>query len=234
MTSATPTARVRTLLAHSSGMQSEPVGSWWERSAGLTFDELVAANDGSGAVFPAQQQFHYSNLGYALLGELAARLLGTSWWDGRPGPGAGPAGDVAHVVPSGRRGGTGLERAPLRGHAGPEPSHRHRSDGARRAGLGDDPRPRALCGFLLDGHPDVLSTAELGQAFGPQSGEPGRRPALGPRAGLPAARRGLRDPGRARRVDARLPGACLVDRRAPHRWGRARQRHHRLLARPSS
>ena len=35
VTSATPIARVRSLLAHSSGMQSEPVGSWWERSAGL-------------------------------------------------------------------------------------------------------------------------------------------------------------------------------------------------------
>ena len=29
-----------------------------------------AANDGSGAAFPAHQEFHYSNLGYALLGEL--------------------------------------------------------------------------------------------------------------------------------------------------------------------
>ena len=42
---------LRQLLAHSSGMQSEPHGSWWERSAGATWDELVARHDGSGAVY---------------------------------------------------------------------------------------------------------------------------------------------------------------------------------------
>ena len=31
-------------------MQSEPVGSWWERSPGVPVDALLAANDGSGAV----------------------------------------------------------------------------------------------------------------------------------------------------------------------------------------
>ena len=67
---------LRTLLAHSSGMQSEPVGSWWERSAGLPFDELVGANDGSRGVFGPGERFHYSNLGYALLGELAAAPSG--------------------------------------------------------------------------------------------------------------------------------------------------------------
>ena len=32
-------------------MQSEPVGPWWERSPGVSVEELLAANDGSGAVF---------------------------------------------------------------------------------------------------------------------------------------------------------------------------------------
>ncbi|CAN5363468.1 serine hydrolase domain-containing protein [soil metagenome] len=69
------------LLGHTGGMQSEPAGPWWERSAGGDFDALVTANDGSGAVAGPGKYFHYSNLGYALLGELVARERGRAWWD---------------------------------------------------------------------------------------------------------------------------------------------------------
>ncbi len=72
-------ATVRSLLAHVSGMQSEPVGPWWERSPGVSIDEVLAANDGSGAVFGPEEHYHYSNLGYALLGEAVARLRGRAW-----------------------------------------------------------------------------------------------------------------------------------------------------------
>ncbi|HET8603209.1 MAG TPA: serine hydrolase domain-containing protein [Marmoricola sp.] len=71
---------LRALLAHVSGMQSEPVGPWWERSPGTDVDTLVAANDGSGAVAASGEFFHYSNLGYALLGEAVARVRAASWW----------------------------------------------------------------------------------------------------------------------------------------------------------
>ena len=69
------------LLSHTSGMQSEPVGSWWERSPGIDFDALAAANDGSGAVAGPGEYYHYSNLGFALLGEAVARLRDAPWWD---------------------------------------------------------------------------------------------------------------------------------------------------------
>ena len=74
-------ATVRSLLAHVSGMQSEPVGPWWERSPGVSTVELLAANDGSGAVFGPLEHYHYSNLGFALLGEAVARLRGEPWMD---------------------------------------------------------------------------------------------------------------------------------------------------------
>lgn len=73
-------ATVRELLSHTSGMQSEPVGPWWERSTGGDADALIAANDGSGRVAAAGEYFHYSNLGFGLLGEAVARLRGTDWW----------------------------------------------------------------------------------------------------------------------------------------------------------
>lgn len=70
---------VRHLLAHSGGMNAEPEGPWWERNPGVSFDELVAAMDDSHAVGPADRRHHYSNLGYALLAEIVARVRGESW-----------------------------------------------------------------------------------------------------------------------------------------------------------
>ncbi|MCW2762275.1 MAG: hypothetical protein JWR85_2476 [Marmoricola sp.] len=72
-------ATVRELLAHVSGMQSEPAGPWWERSPGVPIEELLAANDASDAVFGPGEHYHYSNLGYGLLGEVVARLRGQRW-----------------------------------------------------------------------------------------------------------------------------------------------------------
>ncbi len=72
-------ATIRSLLAHVSGMQSEPVGTWWERSPGVPIEQLLAANDGSGAVFAPGERYHYSNLGFALLGEAVSRLRAEPW-----------------------------------------------------------------------------------------------------------------------------------------------------------
>ncbi len=41
----------------------------------------MTANDGSGAVAGAGEYHHYSNLGFALLGETVARIRGASWWE---------------------------------------------------------------------------------------------------------------------------------------------------------
>lgn len=73
-------ATLRELLSHTSGMQAEPVGPWWERSPGVPMADLLAANDGTGRVLPAGAAFHYSNLGFALLAEVVARSRSADWW----------------------------------------------------------------------------------------------------------------------------------------------------------
>lgn len=70
---------VRALLAHSSGLPAEPAGSWWERAPGRSFEELLRGLEE--APFGPGQTYHYSNLGYGLLGELVARLRGSTWWE---------------------------------------------------------------------------------------------------------------------------------------------------------
>ncbi|HET6627100.1 MAG TPA: serine hydrolase domain-containing protein [Nocardioidaceae bacterium] len=72
---------IRGLLSHVSGMQSEPAGSWWERSPGGTFEALAAAIDDDRAPFAAGHTYHYSNLAFGLLGEVVARHRGSTWWE---------------------------------------------------------------------------------------------------------------------------------------------------------
>jgi CubicO group peptidase (beta-lactamase class C family) len=72
---------LRDLLGHATGMHSEPAGSWWERSPGGTFAELADSLDEETAPFAAGTTFHYTNVAYALLGEVVARHRGTTWWE---------------------------------------------------------------------------------------------------------------------------------------------------------
>jgi CubicO group peptidase (beta-lactamase class C family) len=72
---------VRQLLAHSSGMNAEPAGDWWERHPGVGFDELTKAMSEEAAAMAPDRQHHYSNLGYGLLGEVVSRLRGAPWID---------------------------------------------------------------------------------------------------------------------------------------------------------
>jgi CubicO group peptidase (beta-lactamase class C family) len=70
---------LRSLLSHTSGMQAEPTGPWWERTPGVDYAELARSNPSTGAALPPGQEFHYSNLGFAVLGEVVARLRDRPW-----------------------------------------------------------------------------------------------------------------------------------------------------------
>lgn len=69
------------LLSHSSGLTAEPSGPWWERTTGAGAEELLASID-EDAIRPTPRHvFHYSNVGFGLLGELVSRLRGRAWSD---------------------------------------------------------------------------------------------------------------------------------------------------------
>jgi D-alanyl-D-alanine carboxypeptidase len=70
---------LRGLLSHGSGLAAEPPGEWWERSDGGSFAELGLAS--LSLPFEAGATYHYSNVGYALLGEVVSRVDGRPWWE---------------------------------------------------------------------------------------------------------------------------------------------------------
>ena len=67
------------LLSHVAGASAESPGGWWERTQGGSLDDLALGADD--VVLGAGRRFHYSNLGFGLLGELVATLRGTTWED---------------------------------------------------------------------------------------------------------------------------------------------------------
>jgi CubicO group peptidase (beta-lactamase class C family) len=70
---------IRQMLAHASGLQREPGGDIWESLQCPDLEQLLAGLETSEQVLPAHRRWHYSNLAYAVLGEVVARLDGRSW-----------------------------------------------------------------------------------------------------------------------------------------------------------
>jgi CubicO group peptidase (beta-lactamase class C family) len=75
------TLTLRRMLAHASGLQREPPGEIWET---LTFpgeEELLRGLEEAEQVLPPMAAWHYSNLAYALLGIVVARISGKAFRD---------------------------------------------------------------------------------------------------------------------------------------------------------
>lgn len=71
--------RIGELLAHTAGLESDPPGPWWERAPSQARADLSALTGRTPLRHPAGRRFHYSNVGYAMLGALVAQIRGRNW-----------------------------------------------------------------------------------------------------------------------------------------------------------
>ncbi|WP_370891050.1 serine hydrolase domain-containing protein [Janibacter sp. GXQ6167] len=71
---------IRQLLSHISGMQREPVGEVWRTLEMPDADALVSGWAEASQVGRPHHHWHYSNLGYAMLGQVIERLDGQPWF----------------------------------------------------------------------------------------------------------------------------------------------------------
>lgn len=67
------------LLSHTAGLTSESPGQWWERAPGGDWPQLEASLAEGALRHRSGARFHYTNVGYGVLGEVVARLRGVDW-----------------------------------------------------------------------------------------------------------------------------------------------------------
>ncbi|WP_436493524.1 serine hydrolase domain-containing protein [Actinokineospora sp. HUAS TT18] len=67
------------LLSHTGGLTSESPGAWWERAEGGDWAALESSLATDAVRHRPGARFHYTNVGYGVLGELVARARGASW-----------------------------------------------------------------------------------------------------------------------------------------------------------
>jgi CubicO group peptidase (beta-lactamase class C family) len=161
---------LRDLLAHATGMSAEPAGSWWERSPGQSFDELAAALDEETAPFETGATFHYTNVAFALLGEVVARHRETSWWSAAQERILTPLGMTRTSYLPEEPHASGLSVHHYAGTLALEPAF----DAGAMAPAGQVWSTvtdlASYAAFLVAGHDDVLSPATLREMSTPQSG----------------------------------------------------------------
>ena len=161
---------LRALLSHASGMQSEPAGSWWERSPGVAFPELAAAIDARDAAFPDGHTFHYTNLAFALLGELVARRRSSTWWDEVESRILRPLGMSRTSYLPQAPAATGHSVHHFAGTLTEEPAQDTRAMAPAGQVWSTVDDLARYAGFLVAGHPDVLAADTVAEMTIPQSG----------------------------------------------------------------
>ncbi len=158
---------VRRLLSHTSGLQREPVGRLWETLDAPEQERLLSELEDAEQVLPPHLAFHYSNLAFALLGQVVERLDGRPWEEalrdrvldplGMSRTTCAPADDHAH----------GFQVDPFAGTATPEPRLDLRATapvGGLWSTIADMARYAA---FLVEPSPSVLRPETLAEMCQP-------------------------------------------------------------------
>ncbi len=156
-----PGPTVRQALSHLTGIQREPPGEVWETMRSPSRDELIAGLADAETVLAPGQEWHYSNLAFAVLGEIVARETGSFATTLRERV-LGPLGlDNTRLEPDGRRA-TPLFVHPWTGVARTEPelelAESTSAVGMLWSTVGDLARFGA---FLCDGRDGVLRKESL-------------------------------------------------------------------------
>jgi CubicO group peptidase (beta-lactamase class C family) len=161
---------LRSLLSHSSGIASEPAGPWWERSPGGSFSDLVRKLPDVPPAHAPGSTYHYSNVAYALLGEVVARRRGQPWLAQVEERVLQPLGMTRTTYLPQAPATTGYSVHHFAGTVHEEPAY----DAAAMAPAGqlwstvED--LGAYADFLISGHRDVLDRSSLEEMATPQSG----------------------------------------------------------------
>ena len=132
------------MLAHFSGLQREPPGEIWETMKAPSREDLLAGTAEAEQVLDPGTWWHYSNLAFALLGEVVARAARRHLGGGAPGADPRAAGPVAHDAGRVRAGRARLLRRALLGRRPARARARSRRRGCARQALVDDRRPGAV------------------------------------------------------------------------------------------
>lgn len=160
------------LLAHNGGLRAESPTGWWERTPGVGFDQLAAASSADDVPHAAGRRFHYSNLGYGVLGEVVARLRARPWADVVREEVLLPLGMTRTTPRPDGRAAQGWAVHPWADVLLPEPEHDAGAmapAGQLWATLGDLAR---FAAFLAGGQDDVLPSAVLEEMAVPAGTDP--------------------------------------------------------------
>ena len=219
---------VRQALAHVSGMQREPLGDIWDTLDQPDARSLMEGFAEAERVGRPHTRWHYSNLAYAVLGQIVEKLDGRPWYDAAGGAAAAPPGDVAH---DGRlRPTTSTSRATSsrRSTTCPGPSRSSRPKAmAAVGGLASTARDLARwSAFVAVPDPEILSPDTLEEMCQPQVLTDVDRWTTGMGLGFFVHRSALRPHlGGTRRRHARSHHRAAHPPRERHRRHRADEQH---------
>jgi CubicO group peptidase (beta-lactamase class C family) len=111
---------IRRLLSHSSGLQREPYGDIWDSGLAPGAGELIGQLDRAERVLANGRRFHYSNLGFSLLGSMVGQVRGGTWAELLADRILVPLGLTSITLDPTERAATGYLVEPYTDHATPE------------------------------------------------------------------------------------------------------------------